>query len=488
MKYFVGIDIGTSSAKFLLADESGKILAQSSVEYDYSLPQSGWTEINPAVWMNAVEEGVTTLLRDLSDSERALVKRIGVTGQMHTTIFLDAEGNSVRPALMWNDTRTLAALKDVKDRIADNAQIPYIAKIISTGSPAMNLYWLKLNEPENFSRTKKFLIGPDYIVYRLTNFAGTDYCEASTSSLYDFAKAGWSPDMQNILGLPEEIFPPINGSSSVVGLLKENFSRSWKLPSDVEVIAGTGDNTAAAYANGVGAKSDAVLSLGTSGVLVVSREQPDFKRCGKNIAFCADGHKIDFLVQGVVQSAGRTMNWWMKKILRNDDFASDLADLDMEELGNGGLLFYPHIMGDKTIYNDITLRGAFIGLSDETTRADMQISIMEGIAFGVKELAEKMDISREKLNPLRVTGGGSKSKIWLQILADVLEMPVEQLQGNASAVYGVMMLAGMKGEATDSNDKEKILFRPRLKNSVLYRKKYRQYKRIHDLVKQIHSD
>lgn len=489
MKFFAGIDIGTSSAKFLVIDEHGKIHGQKSIAYDYSSPQSGWTEIEPAIWIKSVEEGMESLLGDLPADCRENISAIGVTGQMHTTVFLDEQGKSLRPALMWNDTRTLSLLSDVKERIEGNKQIPYLAKIISTGSPAINLYWLKTAEPENFSRLRKFLIGPDYVVYRLTGFMGTDYCEASTSSLYDFECATWSKDMKKILGLPDEIFPPINGAGIVVGTLSSEFAQKWQLSSKVKVIAGTGDNPAAAFANGVGSDSDSILSLGTSGVLVVARSQADFNRRGKNIAFSADGKQISYLGQGVVQATGRAMNWWMKNILREKDLDGDLRTFDTEKLGENDLIFYPHIMGEKTIYGDMSLRGAFLGLSDETTRADMQIAVMEGITFGVKELVEAMGIARENLNPVRVTGGGARSKIWLQIIADVLEMPVIQLSNNASAVYGVALLAGGKEiQREDSEDTRKIIFRPRLKNAVLYRKKYRRYKKIHDSMKEIFSD
>lgn len=489
MNYYVGIGMGTSAVKLLLMDEAGMVCAQSSFAYDYMVPQSGWSEMDPAVWMEAVDQGMTALLRDFADDARKAVAGIGVTGQMHTTVFLDAAGNSIRPAIMWNDTRTLPFLKEIRQRIEAHEEVSYIAKIISTGSPAMNLYWLKQQEPENFSRVKKFLIGPDYMVYRLSGFMGTDYCEASTSSLYDLYKHRWSLAMREVFGFPEDVYPPVNGSSVVVGTVQREWAQRWGLSSEAAIVAGTGDNPAAAYANGVNGKSPAVLSLGTSGVLVFSRDQLDFAKKGKNIAFSADGKDVRYLAQGVLQSVGRTMQWWEKGILQNPDFETDLQTVDLAGLGESELLFYPHLTGDKTIYHDVGLRGAFLGLSAETRRIDMEIAIMEGVAFGVKELIEKMDLSREKMNPLRVTGGGARNKIWMQILADVLGMPVEQLKGNASAAYGAALLARGKGRlpVLAAAAGESCIFRPRLKNAVLYRKKYRHYQKIHDAVKTIFS-
>lgn len=352
----------------------------------------------------------------------------------------------------------------------------------------MNICWLQKQEPENYARLRKFLIGPDYIVYRLTGSMGTDYCEASTSSLYDLEQQKWSEPMRKLLGLPVSIYPEIHGSAEVVGCLQKDLARELDLPATVKVIAGTGDNAAAAYANGIGTRQKVLLSLGTSGVLVAAYPQVDFSRCGKHILFSLDGKKVQVLVQGVVQSVGRTMNWWMKEILQEDDFNAEVKDFDRSQLGTSKLLFYPHIMGDKNLYHDMSLRGGFFGIGVEDKRQDFQVAIMEGIAMAFRQLMEKMGLDRAELGAMPVTGGGAKSDIWLQILADVLDLPVIRLQSNASAVYGAAKMAqGEQPAAQAEIAKSQQVFRPQQRNVLLYKKKYQQYQQIYQALQMIYA-
>lgn len=333
--------------------------------------------------------------------------------------------------------------------------------------------------------------GPDYIVYRLTGNTTTDYCEASTSSLYDIYLRQWSEDMRRIIGLSEDAYPEIKGSGVTAGILEPSLAKKWKLTNAVQVIVGTGDNPAAAVACGCITEESVVLSIGTSGVLVFPQKEIDFNKKGKNIEFSIDGNDTFFLVQGVLQSAGNSRNWWTKNIIQHEfDFAA--AEFDTKLLGSGELLFYPHLMGDKTIYNDMSLRGAFIGLSVDTNRLDMEIAVMEGICLGVRELVEAMRLPPEKINSLKVTGGGAKSKIWMQILADVLNVKVEQLSRNTGAAYGIALLAAMgcsdkrvKLSFAMKKNEAGTMFYPRRENVELYVKKYEKYKRIHDALKKI---
>lgn len=485
MKCYMGVDIGTSSAKFMLVDERGGGMGTHSVSYDCDAPQSGWAEIPPERWMEAVEEGAAALLSPLDEEERRSLAGIGITGQMHTTVFLDADGRSIRPAILWNDTRTLPLLAELRQSADAIPQTSGIMQILSTGSPALNLLWFKREEPENFARLRTFLIGPDYIVHALTGAVGTDFCEASTSSLYDFRTHTWSEEMRALLGLSADIYPAIRGSGIPVGTLRSEIAERWGLPADIPVVVGTGDNAAAAYANGIGrADGGGILSLGTSGVLAFRRAQPDFSHKGKHIVFSVDGVHRSLLVQGVVQSAGRALQWWQERILEQSDYTCEIADVDAEMLGTGAILFYPHLMGDKTIYADMKLRGAFLGLSDRTSRADMQIAVMEGIAFAVKELVQAMEVSREQLNPLRVTGGGAKSALWMQMLADILETPVVRAAGECSAVYGAALLAGGMSSPHVGGE----VFHPRARNAAFYRRGFQRYQHIHCAMRNVFQD
>lgn len=489
MKYYIGIDIGTSSAKLLLVNETGEVIRESSRVYKVLEPRPGWKEIEPDIWIYAVEEAMGELL---SNIETKNVKAIGVTGQMHTVVFLNKDGKSIRPALMWNDTRTASLVASMKEKIQNIPKISYISNIISTGSPAANLFWLKENEPQQFEKINKFLIGPDYIVYCLTGKYQTDYCEASTSSLCDLEQGKWSQEMRKLCGFSETIYPKIRGSAEIVGNIKREWQEKYNLRADVKVITGTGDNPAAAIATGCFLKKYPVLSLGTSGVLMFPKDKIEFSAKGKNILFSFDGKSIMVLVQGVVQSCGSSVAWWMNQILNTKDYNEETDEINIEKLGENSLLFYPHLVGDKTIYANPNLRGGFFGIGTETTRKDMTLAVIEGICFGVKQLTEIMNIPREKLEGLKVMGGGSKNEIWMQILADILDVEVVQLEGVSGAGYGVALTAAVASSSNismeqilDYSVKMKKTFSPREYNVKLYWEKYKKYKKIYEAMQQV---
>lgn len=486
---YTGIDLGTSSVKLVLTDETGKVLRESSQDYSLLQPAQGWKEIEPETWWSAAANALGRLLDGV---DRAQVDGIGVTGQMHTVVLLDEQGQSIRPALMWNDTRTKDLISELKQKLS-GTEVSYISSFISTGSPAVNLLWFRENEPESFKRLHKFLIGPDYLVYRLTGIYGTDYCEASTSSLYDLRRLEWAPEMREIIGLSASVYPAVRGSAEIAGTLLPNVAARFGLRNDVKVIAGTGDNPAASIPTGCLGCQYPVLSLGTSGVLMFPRRAPDFEAKGKNILFSFDSKTFYTLVQGVVQSCGSGYSWWNRNILNQKISEAD-REIDIDRLGNNPVMFYPHLVGDKNLYADPELRGAFFGLSTDTTRADMTQAVMEGIAFGVRQLAEAMHLPAAELARLKAIGGGSKSRVWMQILADVLNTPIDQLEGSAGAGYGMALLAAYSCGAVSSLEdisksavyiKERFL--PRASNAGRYEEAYQRYLKIHDAVKAVFS-
>lgn len=490
MDYFLGIDIGTSSVKLIAVNETGRLIKRCQRDYQYSQPNPGWREIWPSVWVEAVESGLEELLAAL---DRQQVKAIGFTGQMHTTVFLDKEGTCIRPAIMWNDMRTKGRISSMKDLIAGKEDTRSILRILSTGSPAANLLWLKEEEAENFQRLDKFLIGPDYLVYYFSGTYSTDYCEASTSSLYDTERRCWSETMRRLLSLSETTYPPVLGSQEIVGGLKEAVQKKFSLPAGVRLIAGTGDNPAAAVAAGGLKYNYPVLSIGTSGVLVLSRDKAEEGMKGKQILFSLDGKEINVLIQGVVQSAGGSYNWYVKNILGINDFDSLTKSVDPEALRATDLLFYPHLTGDKTIYADPEIRGAFVGLDTNHTKADLAIAVMEGICFAVKQLIQEMRLTGEELEHLKVTGGGSYSKIWMQILADVLNVKIQQLDKGEGASYGAAIMArnavlpNGKGSAREQPVKIRGCFMPRSYQAGVYERKYKKYLKMYDALKMINE-
>ncbi len=490
MSYYIGIDLGTSSVKTVLTDENGRVIADASQEYRLLQPKSGWKEIEAVTWWEATMK----TLRAVLNFPITEIKGIGVTGQMHSLVLLDENGEEIRPVLMWNDTRTGDLISELQKAVSETS-VSYINSILSTGSPAANLYWVRRNEPENFARIRHFLIGPDYIVYRLTGVFGTDFCEASTSSLYDLKKYEWSEEMLQIIGIPREICPDVHGSAEVAGTILPALARELGLSQDVKVLVGTGDNPAASIPTGCLGKGYPVLSLGTSAVFMFPRETVNFDAKGKNILFSFDGKKLSTLVQGVVQSCGSGYSWLMGDIFETKDYGLADREITYERRGNGTLLCYPHLVGDKTLYKDPTLRGMYVGIGTDTGRIDFIQAYMEGIAYAVRQLVEAMQLPEGLLTSLKVIGGGSKSRVWMQILADVLEIPIEQMEGNAGAGYGMALLAGyvcgdiasVEGIADQAVTVREVLL-PEEEKIPAYRAGYAKYLRLHEAWKMIQGE
>ena len=279
MSYYIGLDLGTSSVKLCLTNEDGVLLKEASRSYELQQPALGWKEIEPEIWWRQTCGAMRELLEGV-DGEK--VRGIGVTGQMHTLILMDRNGEVVRPALMWNDTRTADLVPELLEAV-EGTEISYLKRIISTGSPAANMLWVRRNEPDNFKKMEKFLIGPDYMVYRLTGVYGTDYCEASTSSMYDTVRKCWSPVMRKVLKLPERVYPEVKGSAEIAGTLLPQVAEQFGISPKTIVIVGTGDNPAASIPTGCLGKNEPVFSMGTSGVLMFRRDKLDYRAKGKNI-------------------------------------------------------------------------------------------------------------------------------------------------------------------------------------------------------------
>lgn len=488
MSYYIGIDLGTSAVKICLIDEKGNLIKEDSRSYKWIQPVEGWKEISTKTWWNCTCDGVKSLLDGVDSSK---VKGIGVTGQMHSLVLLDQDGRSIRPVIMWNDTRTASLISELKE-IVKGTEVEYLNNIITTGSPVANLLWMKKNEYDNFKKIRKFLIGPDYIVYRLTGTCGTDYCEASTSSMYDTYNKCWSSVIREYIGVSEDVYPEVKESTKIAGRILPDIAKELGLSEEVDVIVGTGDNPAASIPTGCLGKNYPVFSMGTSGVLMFPRDHLDYSVKGKNILFSFDKNCCKILVQGVIQSCGSSYSWWNDNILNCDYYMDDETVIDYKNLGKGEVLFYPHLSGDKTIYADPLLRGAFIGLGTSTSKSEMTLAVMEGIAFALRQLSEEMRLSDISIRELRVIGGGSKNRLWMQVLSDVMKTKIVQLDGKGGAGYGVALLTAYACGEIKSPDKisesiesVKECFYPRSYNMKLYDDKYEKYKKIHDALLQI---
>ena len=490
-KTYIGIDMGTSGVKLLLMDEDQTLLSETHLEYELSRPREGWSEIDPAIWYEKTVEGLRQLLRG---QNAKAVSAIGVTGQMHTLILLDEDGNSLRPAMLWNDKRTTDLIPMLRQALREDPDGAYLSGIVSTGSPAANLYWFSRKEPELFARCRRFLIGPDYLVYRLTGVQGTDFVEASTSSLYCISHREWSEPMKRLIGLPDSAWPSVRGSAEVVGTVMPELAAKLGLRDDVKVIAGIGDNPATAVSTGCLGLGYPVLSLGTSGVLMFPvKTMADASR-GKIILCSMDGQSFSHLVQGVVQSTGEAISWWTRRVLGARDFGTLDGGIDAVLRKRSKVLFYPHINGDKTLFADPTLRGAFIGLGSENGPEDLYYAVIEGLCFAFRQLAEGMELPLRAHGVLKVVGGGARSDLWLQTLASALNVRVDRLAGNIGPGFGAALLAFAADhpgtsleQLTASGLRVEFSFEPEAELADAMDEKYSRYLRIHDALKYIEN-
>lgn len=433
---YIGIDLGTSASKFLLVDEVGRVLNTVTKEYPLSFPRPGWSEQDPAHWWQACLAGVPELLAGFDAKQ---VAGIGVGGQMHGLVALDAAGNVLRPAILWNDGRTAAQVDYLNETVGNDKLSAWTGNIAFAGFTAPKLLWMRQNEPDLFARIAKILLPKDYLIYRLTGVHATDYSDASGTLLLDVAHKRWSSEMLDLCGVTEAQMPTLFDSWQPVGTLTAAAAAALGLPTDVVVCAGAGDNAAAAIGTGTVGEGRCNISLGTSGTVFISSEQFRVDPHNALHAFAhADG---GFHLMGCMLSAASCNKWWMEDILHDGDYAAAQEAIVPEKLGRSHVFYLPYLMGERSPINDTNARAVFLGMTMDTTRADMTQAMLEGVAFALRDSVEVarslgLDISRSTL-----CGGGSRSTLWRTILANVLGIPLDLPATEQGPGYGAALLA-----------------------------------------------
>lgn len=432
---YIGIDLGTSSVKLLLVDRNGKILNTVTQTYKVHYPRDGWSEQNPEDWYSGVIGGI---MRLLVGQDKAAVKGIGVGGQMHGLVVLDKDDKVIRPCILWNDGRTEKQTEYLNELVGRRTLSERTANIAFAGFTAPKILWLRENEPEAFKRIDKIMLPKDYIVYRLTGKFATDYSDASGTLLLDVKNKRWSRDMLEVCGINEARLPRLYESYEAVGSLMDSVKRELQLPADVTVCAGAGDNAAAAVGTGTIADGGCNISLGTSGTVFISNDKFSVDENNALHSFAhANGR---YHLMGCILSAASCNAWWMESILKTNEFSAEQRGADKLR-GKNDLLFLPYLMGERSPHNDTNARGAFIGLRPTTTRTQMTLAVMEGVAFALRDCVEVARSNGTEIKSTRICGGGSKSPLWRQIIADVLNMPVETPKTQEGPAYGGAMLA-----------------------------------------------
>ncbi len=484
---YIGIDLGTSAAKFLLVDETGEIKNEVSQEYPLSFPQPGWSEQEPQHWWNACLTGIPELLNGFDASQ---VAGIGAGGQMHGLVALDAQDTVIRPAILWNDGRTAKQVDWLNGLVGKDKLSAYTANIAFAGFTAPKLLWMQENEPELFARINKIMLPKDYLNYKLTGVHCCDYSDASGMLLLDVEHKCWSEEMMDLCGISREQMPALFESYEVVGTLLPQAAKELGLPENVKVVAGAGDNAAAAVGTGTVGNGGCNISLGTSGTVFISSNAFGVDPNNALHAFAhADG---GYHLMGCMLSAASCNKWLCEDILKTNDYAAEQADITEEKLGRNHVYFLPYLMGERSPINDTNARGTFIGMTMDTTRSDLVQAVLEGVAFAIRdsfEVAKKLGI---KIPTSKICSGGSKSPLWKTIFANVLGIPLEILKTEQGPGYGGAMLA-MVGcgrfntvrEAADALVETASVVQPDPELTARYEQRYRQFQEIYPACKQL---
>ncbi len=436
MAYFIGADLGTSSLKLLLMDEHGSIRRVVSREYPLEFPHAGWSQQAPEDWARALKEGIPELI---SGIDRTLIRGIGCGGQMHGLVVLDEADRVIRPAILWNDGRTEKQVEYLNEVIGRRRLSELTANIAFAGFTAPKLLWMRENEPENFRRIRKIMLPKDYINYLLTGVHACDYSDASGTLMLDVKNRRWSKEMLDICGVSQEQMPKLFESYECIGTVEPEMAKALGLPDNVRVAAGAGDNAAAAVGTGVVGEGGCNISLGTSGTVFISSAHFGVDPTNALHAFAhADG---GYHLMGCMLSAASCNKWFLEDILRTDAFADEQAAVKEERLGENSVFFLPYLMGERSPINDTNARAAFIGMSMDSTRADMVQAVLEGVAFAIRDSVEVARSLGLDIRSAKICGGGAKSPLWRKIMANVLGIRLESPASEQGPGMGGAMLA-----------------------------------------------
>ncbi len=433
---YIGIDLGTSAVKLLLVDEKGTIVNEVSKEYPVYFPHSGWSEQNPEDWITAVNEGLTELL---ADCDKSAVKGIGCGGQMHGLVVLDEHDCVIRPAILWNDGRTQREVDYLNNIIGKDVLSANTANIAFAGFTAPKILWMKNNEPELFNKISKIMLPKDYINYILTGIHSCDYSDASGMLLLDVKNKCWSQKMLDICDISEKQLPSLYESFEVTSTIKTEIAEKFGLSPETVVVAGAGDNAAAAIGTGTIGNGNCNISIGTSGTVFISSNEFGVDNNNSLHSFAhADG---GYHLMGCMLSAASCNKWFMDDILCDKNYNGIQALINEEKLGRNDVYFLPYLMGERSPVNDTNARGTFIGMSLATKKEDMLQAVLEGVAFAIRdsfEVAKSLGIDIKTSN---ICGGGVKSKLWQKIFANVLGIPLNILKTEQGPGYGGAILA-----------------------------------------------
>lgn len=451
MGFLLGIDIGTTGTKAVLVDEDGGLRAGAVAEYDLHAPKSNWAEQNPEDWWQATVETIRRVIHQASISADDIAA-LGLSGQMHGTVFLDQQQRVLRPAILWCDQRTGPECAEITERVGSSRLLELTCNPALTGFTAPKIVWLRNHEPELFERTTKVLLPKDYIRWRLTGEYATDVSDASGTLLFDVRNRRWSEPMLELLDIPKEWMPTCYESPEVTGRISTQAAEATGLPPGTPVVAGAGDQAGGAVGTGIVRPGILSSTLGTSGVVFAFSDHPQMDPKGRLHTFC---HAVPgkWHLMGVTLAAGGSFRWLRDTLCHAEielalEEATDPYDVMSREAaeapaGSAGLLFLPYLIGERTPYPDPNARGVWFGLTLRHKKKHLIRSVMEGVAFSLRDCLELMREVGVPMHEVRGSGGGNRSLLWRQIQADVFNTSLKTTQMDEGPAFGVALLGGV---------------------------------------------
>ncbi|MEC7564922.1 MAG: xylulokinase [Planctomycetota bacterium] len=494
MSYFLGVDIGTTGTRTLVINEQGKILGESSSGYPLSHPHPMWAEQNPDHWWKATVKTIRAAVNRAGINGKE-VRAIGLSGQMHGSVFLDKDDQIIRPALLWNDQRTAAECCEIEEAAGGRSRlIKMVANPALTGFTAPKILWLRNHEPRNFDRLKKVLLPKDDIRRRLTGEYATDVSDASGMLLLDVAKRQWSGALMGRLGLDSDLFAKVYESEDVTATVTRTVARKLGLSPDCVVVGGAGDCAANAIGTGVVRSGVVSTSIGTSGVMFVHSDAMEVDKAGRLHTFC---HAVrgKWHMMGVNLCAGGSLQWFadnLAKELGSKVFETVTREAAAVKAGSEGLFFLPYLAGERTPHADPYARGCMVGLTLAHTRGHIVRAIMEGVTYSMRDSLEIIQSMGVPTRQIRVSGGGAKSKLWRQMQADVFGKKTVTINAEQGPAYGVALLGAVGAgayrniqQACQATIREKTATAVNRKTKAIYDARFPVYQ---DLYRSLKND
>jgi len=448
----LGIDLGTSGVKVLAINETGETLASTNISYPLIQPRAGWSEQNPKDWWQGTIEAIQKILDDQAVRPDSVVA-LSLSGQMHGSVFLDSDNQMIRNPLLWNDTRTFEECQLITEKIGEKNLLSYVGNPALEGFTLPKVLWLKKNEPDNYKKLSTLMLPKDYIVFMLTGRICTEYSDAAGTLLLDVKNRCWSKEVCEKLDIDLCVLPELLDSTDIVGTLTAQASEATGLPENVKVVAGGADNACSAVGNGIVEEGVMLASIGTSGVVLAHTNSMHHDPQGRIHSF---NHAVPnrWYLMGVMLSAGMSMSWLKNELIGRDyDYINEEAA--QVKPGSEGVIFLPYLFGERTPHRDPRARGVYFGISGIHSQRHLIRAVFEGVAFGLKDSLELIKGLGVEPSQIRVTGGGAKSMLWRQIIADVFNAEVRTMQADEGPAFGAALLAGV-GAGVYSSTEEAV--------------------------------